>query len=209
MADHDHDHRRDDHPLPDRRGFLRTMGGWSLGLLAGAAAWDVRAEGLPNPGYARRPLPNACLAATTPPEKTLAAVLDAAVPGVDSDPDGTPGAVEACAMNLLVDDAYPFKPYLETIAGLMDALAQSGHGAAFATLDLDQRVAVLVEAQETLPLLRLAYRAIRSAFYGGAYNGVGQDFVGYPGPNLGYRHLRVFSLRRPIGTELTTEGWMP
>lgn len=55
---------------------------------------------------------------------------------------------------------------------------------------------MLVRAEDKLPLLRLAYRAIRSAFYGGAYNGVGLDYLGYPGPNLGYRHLPECSFRR-------------
>ena len=68
---------------------------------------------------------------------------------------------------------------------------------------------VLVAVQETMPLLRLAYRAIRSAFFGGAYNGVGLDYVGYPGPNLGYRHVPEFSFRTPVCQELTTDGRMP
>ncbi|TNF26116.1 MAG: hypothetical protein EP329_21735 [Deltaproteobacteria bacterium] len=193
---------------PSRRDFLRKMGGWAAGVLASAAALDARAGFLPNPGYPRRPLPGACLPAATDIERTLAAILDAVVPGAESDPDGTPGAVEACAMNLLLDGAYPFRDYAPAIVALMDALAESAHGAPFATLGLAERVEVLVTAQETLPLLRLAYRAIRSAFYGGAYNGVGLDYVGYPGPNLGYRHLHAFSFRRPVCTELT-EGWMP
>ena len=72
-----------------------------------------------------------------------------------------------------------------------------------------QRIDVLVAAVDKVPLLRLAYRAIRSAFFGGAYNGIGLDYVGYPGPNLGYRSIPEFSFRKAVCQELTADGRMP
>jgi hypothetical protein len=196
---------------PDRRAFLRQAGGWAIGLLIGSAVprSALAAEAWQSPGYPRAPLKGACLDAETDIEKTLEAILDAVVPGGASDPDGAPGAVEGCALNLMVDDEYPFKAYASLITTLMDSTAQKDHGARFIELSLAQRLEVLVAAEESLPLLRLAYRAIRSAFYGGAYNGVGQEFLSYPGPNLGYRHLPEASFRRPVCRELTEEGWMP
>ncbi len=198
----------------DRRGFLARATRWSLLTLAGAALGvdgvaRAAEPGFMPPPYPRPPLPGACIEAATPVEKTLAAVLETVVPGLATDPDGEPGAIESCAMNLMVDGAYPFRGYASLIATLMDSLAKKSHERPFLELDPDARLAVLVEAQESLPLLRLAYRAIRSTFYGGAYNGVGLGYLGYPGPNLGYRHLPEASFRVPISEEMTEEGWMP
>ena len=197
-----------------RREFLARATRWSLLTLAGAAGG---AEGLASaaepafkpPEHPRAPLPGACITAVTPVEKTLSALLETVVPGLATDPDGAPGAVESCAMNLMVDSAYPFRGYASLIATLMDSLARKAHEKAFVDLGLEARLAVIVDAQESLPLLRLAYRAIRSTFYGGAYNGVGLGYLGYPGPNLGYRHLPEASFRVPVCEEMTEEGWMP
>ena len=198
----------------DRREFLARATRWSLLSLAGAATGfngiaNAAEAGFTPPPFPRPPLPNACIEPSTPVEKTLAAVLETVVPGLATDPDGEPGAIESCAMNLMVDDAYPFRGYASLIATLMDSLAKKAHERAFVHIDPDARLGVLVDAQESLPLLRLAYRAIRSTFYGGAYNGVGLGYLGYPGPNLGYRHLEEASFRVPVCKEMTGEGWMP
>jgi hypothetical protein len=194
----------------DRRDFLRHSGAWALGTMLGAVAESVaRASEWTFQGFSRPALPGACLPAGSDVEKTLAAILDTVVPGPSSDPDGSPGAVEACAMNLLLDDFFPFRQYAGFFAGMADQLANDAHAVPFASLPLPQRVEVLVQAQEMLPLLRLAFRAIRSAFFGGAYNGVGFDYVGYPGPNLGWRHVELCSFRRAVCRERTTTGWMP
>jgi hypothetical protein len=192
----------------DRRRFLKEAGAWALGMLAGAAALDRSALADPRV-YPRAPLPGACVVAGTDAERTLAALLDTVVPGADADPTGAPGALDACALNLLLDDAYPFRGYAPLIATLMDQTATKAHGKPFVELAYEQRLDVLVRAEDTLPLLRLAYRAIRSAFYGGAYNGVGLDYLGYPGPTLGYRHLADFSFRRPVCREASATGWLP
>jgi hypothetical protein len=194
----------------DRRAFLERAGAWAMGIIVASAAPLARAaEPFRSPPFPRPAVPGACIVAETPMEKTLAAIVDAVVPGSESDPDGTPGALEGCAMNLMVDDTFPFRSYANLITTLMDGLAAQAHGAPFATLALDQRVGVLTAAQEELPLLKLAYRAIRSAYFGGAYNGVGLTAVGFPGPNLGYRHVAEFSFRKPVCKERTKDGWMP
>ena len=196
-------------PRSDRRRFLREAGGWALGLLAGSVALDAELAAADARVYPAAPLPGACVPAETAAEITLAAVLDTVVPGGAADPTNAPGALEACGLNLLLDDAYPFRAYAPLIATLMDQTATQAHGAPFVQLTYAERLDVLVRAEDKLPLLRLAYRAIRSAFYGGAYNGVGLDYLGYPGPNLGYRHLPDFSFRRPVCREATDTGWLP
>lgn len=192
-----------------RRLFLTTLGTWSLGVLVGGFAFGGRAAPFRAGGFARPPIPGACLVPSGEVERTLAAVLDTVVPGPSSDPDGAPGALEACAMNLLLDDRYPFRSFAPMFAAAFDQVAGEAHGQAFADLPYEARLDVLVRAQGQIPLLTLACRAIRSAFYGGAYNGVGLSYLDYPGPNLGYRHVPEASFRRPVCRERTETGWMP
>jgi len=195
----------------DRRVFLKEMGTWSLGTLVGGLAMEARAgaDGFHVDGFARPVTPGACVQPGTAIEKTLAAVLDTVVPGADTDPAGDPGAIEACAMNLMVDDYYPFREYAGLFAALFDQLSDSDFGKPFVDLEYKQRLSVAIKVQDQMPLLRLAYRAIRSAFYGGAFNGVGLTYLGYPGPNLGYRHIAEASFRKPVCNEMTDKGWMP
>jgi hypothetical protein len=205
-------------PIPpaklDRRKFLRRCGQWSVGALLAAAGYQMGQAGPDGepfvaPPYPRPPLDGACLQPVTDVEKVLAAVVDTVVPGADTDPNGDPGALEACALNLMFDEYYPFKGYADLIATVMNQAAQNSFQTDFLSATYEQRLEVLVEAQEALPVLRLAYRAIRSAFYGGAYNGIGLTFVHYPGPNLGYRHLPEFSSGTAISTEASATGWLP
>lgn len=197
----------------ERRCFLQRFGRISIGLvLSGTAlnAFGGTSDPPPfqTPGFTRPSLPNACVNPRTDSELTLAAVIDTVVPGPETDPEGAPGGLEACAMNLLLDDYYPFKNLIDSLAGLIDAKAMP-HGGPFVELGYEARVKVIQETQEALPMLKLAFRAIRSAFYGGAYNGVGLEYLGYPGPNLGYSHIRDASFRRPVCRELSETGWMP
>lgn len=192
-----------------RRLFLKQLGTWALGVLMGSMASSLRAAPFRAGGFARPVVPGACLVPSGEVERTLAAVLDTVVPGPSSDPEGTPGALEACAMNLLLDDHYPFRSFAPMFVAVFDQLAQEAHGQAFADLPYEARLDVLVRAQGQIPLLTLAYRAIRSAFYGGAYNGVGLSYLNYPGPNLGYRHVPEASFRKPVCRERTETGWMP
>ena len=201
-----------------RRELLCGMGAagalGALGALGPLAAVSralrlARAAG-DGAGYPAPPIPGACVAPQSATQETLVALLQAVVPGPELDPDGAPGAVEACALNLMVDGFYPFREAAPLIVGLLDELSRRGHGGAtFVELQPAQREEILAQAQEQLGLIRLAYRAIRSAFYGGAYNGVGLAYLGYPGPNLGYRHMEPCSFRAPVCTERTSEGWMP
>jgi hypothetical protein len=195
----------------DRRRFLQESGTWALGLMVGSVAGLARAVTPPwsIPAFARKPLSGACLKAVDNVQKTLEAALDAVVPGPLGDPEGAPGAIEACGMNILMDASFPFKQYADMFAMILEGLADQAYGKSFVDLDHDERVEVLVQAEHQLPLLRLAWRAIRSAFFGGAYNGHGFAYVGYPGPNLGYRHIPECSFRVAVCREMTTTGWMP
>jgi hypothetical protein len=199
----------------DRRTFLSRCGQWSLGVLLAAAGYHVgRAdedglEPFVAPPFPRPPLAGACLQPVTDVEKVLAAVVDTVVPGGDSDPAGDPGALEACALNLMLDEYYPFKGYADLIVTVVNQAAQPEFQTDFLGATYEQRLQVLLGAQEALPVLRLAFRAIRSAFYGGAYNGVGLTYVNTPGPNLGFRHLPEFSFGQAMSAEVSDTGWLP
>jgi len=190
------------------------MGKWSVGVLLTAVGVHLTVaeeyeEDFESPGFPRPPLDGACLVPYTGAEKTLAAMVDTVVPGPDTDPDGAAGALEGCAMNILLDEYYPFKSYAGLICTVMDQISQDRFGKPFVDAPYEERLQVMVEAQEVLPVLRLAFRAIRSAFYGGTYNGIGLDYVGYPGPNLGYRHLKEATFRTAVCEEMSETGWLP
>ena len=196
----------------DRRDFLTTAGGGALALIleaVGASAAEAAVAGYAGTPFARDPIPGACLQPLGDVERTLAAMLDTVVPGPMNDPEGTAGALEACSMNILLDGSFPFRKYADMFALVLDGIATDAHGAALADLPYAQRLDVLVTAQDQLPLLRLAFRAVRSAFFGGAYNGIGLRYVGYPGPNLGWRHVPESSFRMAVCGERTETGWMP
>lgn len=194
-----------------RREFLLKAATWSAGVAMLGAAAVIPGDECPfeSPGFTRPPLPNACVQPGTDVEKTLAAVVDTVVPGPSTDPDGAPGGLEACALNLLFDDFYPFRANAAALSALIDLEASADYGKKFVECSYKQRVQVLRKAEEGMPILRLVYKAIRSAFYGGAYNGVGLTYLAYPGPNLGYRHVPASSFRKPVCRELTETGWMP
>ena len=178
------------------------------GPLARLARAGTRKE-FNSPGFTRTPLPGACLQPETETEKILAAVVDTVIPGADLDPDQAPGGMDSCALNLLFDDYYPFRAQAGVLASLMNLVSQGEYSKNFLEITYEQRIQVLLKAEEEMPILRLAYRAIRSAFYGGAYNGVGLEYLKYPGPNLGYRHIPQASFRKPVCKEMTETGWMP
>ncbi len=189
---------------PSRRKFLKHSVGFLLATAAYGSGLAETAKYV-SPGWSRPVLENACLEPSTDAEKTLAAVVDTVVPGPTLDPDGDPGGLEACSLNLMFDEYYPFRTMIPELATLFDI---NSPGGSFVDLDYESRMETLVKVQNEMPILRLAFRAIRSAFFGGAYNGLGHEYVKYPGPNLGYRHILEASFRVPVCQELT-DGWMP
>jgi hypothetical protein len=196
----------------DRREFLDLLRALGLGLPLSSAALAACAEGVRRDlarTFPDLPPQAACRTPGSAAEKTLLAFVDAVVPGRESDPTGEPGAVEACALNVLFDPALPFAGITGIFVSALDSVAQGSYGRPFAELDLDSRTRALVEAESRLPVLGYAFKFVRAAFYVGLYNHVGPDLLGYPGGNLGYLADPDFSLRRPVGRERTSDGNMP
>jgi len=200
-------------PGLDRRRFLELGGTLTFGSVVAALLFQaplrkaVASLVYPEPDYT--PLDGACIEAQTDEERTVAAIVDTVVPGSKSDPAGIPGALDCCALNLIYDAFYPFVDSLPVILPMVDSFAERDHGLPFRECDLDQRTGVLSEVEELLPFIRLAYRFIRSAFYGAAYTMRGTHYVKWPGPNLGYQEHPDFSFREAVSRELTEDGNLP
>jgi len=161
----------------------------------------------PRPDY--EPLEGACFEPSSEEERVIALLVDTVVPSAATDPDGVPGALDCCALNLIYDAFFPFQDYLGLIIPALKALAEQDFGRAFVDCDLEQRTEVLRQAEETVPIIRLAYRFIRSTFYGAAYTMRGTEYMGWPGPNLGYLDHPELSFREALADELTDDGNLP
>ena len=208
---------RDDHKSQEggssRRQFISTAGKASFGAALAAAIFHGPLGELyarvryPRPDH--EPVKGACAVAVTDDEKTVAAIVDTVVPGPASDPDGYPGALDTCALNLIYDEFYPFVSALPFLLALVDKKADNKYGVKFVQLDLVKRTEILRASESALPLMRLAYRFIRSAFYGAAYTMRGTEYMGWPGPNLGYLDHPELSFREALADELTDDGNLP
>lgn len=196
-----------------RRAFLKIGGGAGIGaafavaLLRGPFRGARAAIQLPDPDVAT--LPGACFGPLTEEERIVAAMVDTVVPGRQSDPTGAPGALDTCALNLIYDEFWPFVDYLPVLLPLLDDTSRNRFEVGFADATLEQRTEVLRTVEGAVPFVRLAYRFVRSTFYAGMYNFEGTNYLGWAGPNLGYRDHEEFSFREPVSEELTTDGNLP
>lgn len=141
-------------------------------------------------------------------QKVLHAFCDTIVPGRNSDPEGSPGAIDVCALNLLYDDSLMFKKVAPLFAEIIEGRAREIYGRSFIHLSLQEREEVIEVCLEEQPLLILVIRLIKSAFYAGGYSSEGMKYMGYPGPNYGYFNDPEFSFRKPVSREKTEDGNM-
>lgn len=201
----------------DRRAFLLTAGRntfWGL-FAAMVGARTVRAAGdalgpyLPLDEPPWECTPAYPVEAQTVEQQVVAAIIETVLPGAANDPAGEPGALEAGALNLAYDRFYPLRDYIPVVVQLVDAAADSGHGAGFVDLSQSEREAVLNEVQDSLPFLRHAYRFLRSVYFADLHGCVGSRALGFPGPNLGYVDHPAFSYRRAMSQERTEHGYLP
>jgi len=185
---------------PTRRDLLALLGQSA----AASALWPLLSgcEGPP------RQTPPGCIDPATDSEHTLAAFVDAVVPGYESDPDHAPGAIDACGLNVVYDPALPLASLAGLLAMTLDGTARSLHGASFANLELAHREEVVAETELDLPELTLAIRLVRTAFYGAQYNDVAERWLGVLGKNLGYVD-QGFSFIEPQSDEMTDDGNLP
>lgn len=121
-----------------------------------------------------------------PVRATLRAYVSTLVPGPADDPHGTPGAVEAEAVEQLEAQV----PYvIVPIVTDVEAAAIATHGQPFASLDYPAREALLIDAfadQVRAPYHLVALAIGAGTFYGDFRNRVGGEHLGFPGPSDGY-----------------------
>lgn len=119
---------------------------------------------------------------------TLAAYVDTLVPGPGSDPEGTPGAVEAGAVDQLLEEL-PYPAVVPFVVADVTAAALAAHGRPFEALDYPEREAILVTAfaDPSRSVYHLiAFAVATGCFYADFRNHVGSVHLGLPGPSDGY-----------------------
>ncbi len=157
-------------------------------LLAGGGALAVTFVLHPVHPLAAGAAPTSPAGGGDPVRAVLAAYVSTLVPGPDDDPDGTPGAVEAGAVEQLEAQV----PYvIPLIVTDVTAAALATHGQALrAVLDYPDREALLVEAPSPIPSGRPTtsspWRSGPAPSTATSATGSAATHLGFPGPSDGY-----------------------
>jgi hypothetical protein len=198
-------------PTPEstsRREFLKRMGAWTLAA-AGSLLWltdPARAAAAPRVLPAPKP---ALPLADRHIRQTLAAFADTIIPGPEHDPDGTPGAVQARAVELFHDPYYGVDKLLPGFVAELDRLALERYQSTFVALTFAKRTDVVLGMQNSPvvePLLLLVMVLIPSlAFYAGPLSDVGIAYIQWGGPAHEYKNV---TYGRPLARTRTRNGNM-
>ncbi len=184
----------------DRRSFLLAVGQAMLLPLAEWACSRNESDEIPTVAQ------GACQKPTNHAEETILMLADTVVPGAASDPRRLPGAVEACPLEILYDPTLPLIAAAPLVVTLLDAEAKKRYGAEYKSLGPSERTEVTRTIEATTPLLGYLLKFIRGVYY---TSPVAYAALGFPGNNLGYINHPDFSLREPLGEEMTPDGNMP
>lgn len=177
-----------------RRGFLKGITivcASSVAGISGAELWSDEAE------------------AGDIEEETMEAFADTIIPGPISDPEGSVGGVEACALEVLYDPYYGLRPFIGILARNLNRTSLWWYCRLFKDLDLRQRTEiVLFKDNNSLikPVYEQAELLVKLAFYGAIVNDVGTDYISFPGPSRGYRD---YSFNEIFAREATENGNLP
>jgi len=144
----------------------------------------------------------------TDDEKTVYALCDTILPGSASDPTGAPGAIDVGTLDFVYDKFYGVEQNLPLVLPLINAEAKRKYGKPLYELDLDQRTTVLANVESMLGLIDQIYMFIKGPFFIGIISNLGLEYMGDPGPNLGYRN-DDFSFYQPMSREMTSDGNLP
>lgn len=146
-------------------------------------------------------------------QATVVAIADTVVPGPSSDPEGTPGAAEACVLNMFYDPYYGISSLIPVLISDIDSASNRLFGRDFSGLTFSQRTQVLLDREKNFPALlglnvySLVIAFCMLGFYGGIFNESGPDYAGFPGPSLGYRGVSSYGIR--FSREMTQDGSLP
>lgn len=155
-------------------------------LLAGGGALAVAVVLPPLHRVAAAATAQASPPGSDPVRVVLAAYVSTLVPGPRDDPQGTPGALEAGAVEQIQEQV----PYIVApIVSDVSAAALTLHGQPFEALGYADREALLVAAfadRRRSPYHLIALAVGAGTFYGDFRNRVGGAHLGFPGPADGY-----------------------
>jgi len=154
-----------------RRALLVGSGAVGISTVLPFPRW-VASPAVPEPG--------------DPVQQVLAAYVGTLVPGPADDPEGTPGAVEAGAVEQLEAQVPYIIPPLVTD---LDGAALATYAQPFTALTYAQREALLVAAfadPQRSPYHLIALAVGAGTFYGDFRNHVGGTHLGFPGASAGY-----------------------
>lgn len=185
---------------PDRRSFLLAVGQAMLLPLAEWACTKSEDGEIPTVAQGK------CQKPTDHQEETILMLADTIVPGTASDPRRLPGALEACPLEILYDPTLPLGAAAPLVVTLLDGEAKKRYGSDYKLLGLAERTEVTRTIESASPLLGYLLKFIRGVYY---TSPVAYAALGFPGNNLGYINHPDFSLREPLGEEMTPDGNMP
>ncbi len=151
-------------------------------------------------------LPHLGGAPDTPQGWSVAAFVDAIVPGAHRDETGAPGGIDVGAPALFFDPELPAAAFVGPLVLVLDLNANSlVPGTTFGTLPADRREEAVEQALE-VDLLEFAVQMAKLAYY--SSEGAGCH-LGYPGANPGYVDDPDFGFGVPLATEITEDGNYP
>ena len=163
------------------------------------------------PGGKQKIVGPVCSPLRTEQDRILYALSETILPGRATDPSGRLGAADCCAVDLMMDDRYPAKQFLGLISGMFNHEANAQYGKNFYLLKPADRHALTIDLAGRPPVITWLYKFIRSAYYTDNTTWIGLTDMGYRLPDLrtGWRNDPGFSLRRPVGAEMTDTGFLP
>lgn len=188
----------------NRREFFKWLGKVSVALSMFGLIDQISCGSVPQTSGQ----PSQYMQPVTDDEKIVYALCDTIIPGRTSDPTGAPGAVDVGTMDFVYDKFYGVVQELPLVLPLFNGEAQQLYGKPLYELNLDQRTTVLKNVESILGLIDQIYMFIKGPFYIGIINNIGPEYMGDPGPNLGYRN-QDFSFYKPMSNEMTSDGNLP
>lgn len=188
----------------DRRQFFKWIGRISVLAAMFELVDQVSCGSVPQTAQPA----STCMQPQTEDEKIIYAMCDTILPGMSSDPTGAPGAVDACTMDVVYDKFYGIIQVISPVLLIINAEAKNNEGRNFYELNLDQRTTVLKSVESMLGIIDQVYMFMKGPFYIGIISRLGLDYMGDPGPNLGYRD-QDFSFYKPMSQEMTSDGNLP
>lgn len=176
-----------------RRLFFKTAG--SFGFLLGNAKIAESAERIE------------CMSASSHSKETMLAISDVIVPGAKNSPDKSPGAADACALDIIYDPFFGLERYIAFLVISIDWSSLWRFGRLYKNLDFEKRTYILQLKEEKSWFFKKGFKGIiilaKLAFYGGYKNNIGLEYIGFPGANPGYHD---FSYEKVFAKEKTVDG---